>query len=218
MRPYIVGVAGPTGSGKTTVARELAGAVAGSAVLVQHDSYYRDRSDLPFEERCRLNFDHPDALETERMVADLRALRAGRAVEIPCYDFKTHRRLDRVERVVPAPIIIVEGILVLADRQLRELFDLKVYVDTDADIRVLRRIRRDLRERGRDFESIREQYYQTVRPMTLQFVEPSRRSADIIVPEGGRNAVAMDLLSAKLRSVLRGDPRLSGLASSEGDG
>ncbi len=202
MPPFVIGVAGPTGSGKTTIARTLADAAQGRAALLQHDSYYRDRSDLSYEERCRLNFDHPDALETPLLVDHLRALRAGRAVEVPIYDFRTHRRLERTRRVASAEIVVVEGILVLAEPALRALFDLKVYVDTDADIRVFRRIRRDLEERGRTFESIREQYYRTVRPMTLQFVEPSRRYADIIVPEGGKNEVAVDLLVSKLRSVL----------------
>ncbi len=207
MEPYVIGVAGPTGSGKTTIARTLAGAAGGRAVLLQHDSYYRDRSHLPFEERCRLNFDHPDALETELLVAHLRALRQGRAVDVPIYDFRTHERLPKTRRVEPAEIVVVEGILVLAEPELRKLCDLKIYVDTDADIRVFRRIRRDLEERGRTFESIRDQYYATVRPMTLQFVEPSRRYADVIVPEGGKNEVAMDLLVSKLRSVLDANDR-----------
>lgn len=199
----VVGIAGATGSGKTTVARRLTeGLPRGSAALLQHDSYYFDRSDLSYEERCELNFDHPQSLETELLVRHLRALRSGEPVEVPDYDFTTHRRVDETISLAPAPVIIVEGILVLADPGLRELFDIKVFVDTDADIRVFRRIRRDIEKRGRSFASIRKQYYTTVRPMQIQFVEPSKRWADIIVPEGGRNEVALDLLAAKLRSVI----------------
>jgi uridine kinase len=204
MSPYVVGIAGATGSGKTTVALRLASAVEGSVAMLQHDSYYRDRPELSYGERCELNFDHPESLETELLIAHVTALRAGQAVGQPVYDFKTHRRLEETQHIEPAPVIIVEGILVLASPPLRQLFDLRVFVDTDADIRVFRRIRRDIEQRGRTFDSIRQQYYTTVRPMTLQFVEPSKRYADIIVPEGGRNEVALDLLSSKLRSVVAG--------------
>lgn len=204
-RPYIVGVAGGTGSGKTTVARALASAMPqGTATLLEHDSYYRDRRDISYEERCDLNFDHPDSLETELLVEHLEALRRGEPVDVPIYDFSTHRRKDERQRVAPAPVIAVEGILVFTDARLRELFDLKVFVDTDADIRVFRRIRRDLEQRGRTFQSIRDQYYKTVRPMHLMFVEPSKRWADVIVPEGGKNSVAIELLVSKLQSVIRG--------------
>jgi uridine kinase len=202
MQPLVVGVAGATGSGKTTVARRLAESVADHVSVVQHDWYYRDRPELTYEERCELNFDHPDSLETELLVDHLTTLRAGRAIGAPVYDFKTHRRHEATLSVGPAPVLLVEGILVLAEPKLRELFDIKVFVDTDADLRVFRRIRRDIEKRGRTFEQIRQQYYATVRPMTLQFVEPSKRWADIIIPEGGQNAVALDLLAAKLRSVV----------------
>jgi uridine kinase len=205
MRPYIVGVAGGTGSGKTTVARALAESLpTGTATLLEHDSYYRDRQDISYEERCALNFDHPDSLETELLVEHLDALRRGEEVEIPSYDFSTHRRRAERHTVGPAPVIAVEGILVFADERLRERFDLKVFVDTDADIRVFRRIRRDIEQRGRTFQSVRDQYYESVRPMHLQFVEPSKRWADIIVPEGGRNSVAIELLVSKLRSLVSG--------------
>jgi len=198
----VVGVAGATGSGKTTVAERLVAALPEHVAILQHDSYYRDRSGLSFEERDLLNFDHPDALETELLVAHLEQLRAGQTIGVPQYDFTTHRRLPHSVELKPARVVIVEGILVLAEPRLRALFDIKVFVDTDADIRVFRRISRDLEQRGRTFASVRQQYFGTVRPMTLQFVEPSKRWADIIVPEGGNNEVALDLLAAKLRSVV----------------
>ncbi|NOY89603.1 MAG: uridine kinase [Deltaproteobacteria bacterium] len=202
--PFVIGIAGGTGSGKTTIARRIAASVPAESVsTLEHDSYYRDRPDLTYEERCALNFDHPESLETPLLAQQLEALRAGDRVDAPIYDFKTHTRKDESRRVLPTPVIVVEGILVLAESSLRELFDIKIFVDTDADIRVFRRIRRDIEQRGRDFASIREQYYRTVRPMHLRFVEPSKRWADIIIPEGGDNRVALDLVLTKLRSVLR---------------
>ncbi len=204
MECLVVGIAGATGSGKTTVASRLAAAVADSVVLLQHDSYYRDRPELDYDARCELNFDHPESLETELLVEHLHMLRRGEGVGVPVYDFTTHRRSEQITAVRPAPVIIVEGILVLADARLRQLFDIKLFVDTDADIRVFRRIRRDLEQRGRSFESVRQQYYGTVRPMTLEFVEPSKRWADMIIPEGGRNDVALDVLGTKLRSFAHG--------------
>ena len=203
VRPYFVGVAGGTGSGKTTVARAIAGGLPdGTATLIEHDAYYRDRPDLSYEQRSELNFDHPDALETQLLIDHIGALREGEGVELPEYDFATHRRSETRRRVEPQPVIVVEGILVFADERLRSQFDLKVFVDTDADIRVFRRIRRDIEQRGRTFASVREQYYSSVRPMHLQFVEPSKRWADIIVPEGGQNLVAVELLLTKLRAVI----------------
>jgi len=202
--PFVIGIAGGTGSGKTTIARRIAAAVPTESVsTLEHDSYYCDRPDLTYEERCALNFDHPESLETPLLAQQLEALREGESVDAPIYDFKTHTRSLESRRVTPTPVVVVEGILVLAEPSLRELFDLKIFVDTDADIRVFRRIRRDIEQRGRDFESIREQYYRTVRPMHLRFVEPSKRWADIIIPEGGDNRVALDLVLTKLRSVLR---------------
>jgi uridine kinase len=204
MTPLIIGIAGGSGSGKTTVAQRVrsdlssAKAVgpggAANVVIIEHDAYYRDRQDLTYDERCQLNFDHPDSLETELLVAHLRALRAGETVEVPQYDFKTHRRSETSRRVVPARVVIVEGILVFADEMLRKELDVRVYVDTDADIRAFRRIRRDIEQRGRSFESVREQYYKTVRPMHLQFVEPSKRYAHVIIPEGGENTIGIDLV------------------------
>ncbi len=186
MGSLLVGIAGGTGSGKTTVARKIAAALPSDRVVtIEHDAYYREHPDLPLEGRAPINFDHPDALETELLVEHLAELKQGRAVDVPLYDFKTDRRKPESRRVTPSPIVIVEGILVFVDERLRALLDMKIFVDTDADIRVFRRIRRDMEQRGRTFESIREQYYRTVRPMHLQFVEPSKRWADLIIPRGG---------------------------------
>jgi uridine kinase len=198
----IIGIAGGSGSGKTTVAQRVRsdlriapGAARDSqVVIIEHDAYYRDRPDITYEERCKLNFDHPDSLETELLVEHLRALRRGEPALVPVYDFKTHRRAAETKRVEPARVVIVEGILVFADEALRKELDVRVYVDTDADIRAFRRIRRDIEQRGRTFESVREQYYKTVRPMHLQFVEPSKRYAHIILPEGGENTIGIDLV------------------------
>ena len=202
MASYVVGVAGGTGSGKSTVAERIVEAVPPDKVsILQHDNYYRDRPDLSYEERCQLNFDHPDSLETELLIEHLERLKAGASIAMPVYDFKTHRRSEDTIPVEPRPVIVVEGILVFVDERLRALMDLKLFVDTPADIRVFRRIRRDLEHRGRTFASIREQYYASVRPMHLQFVEPSKSYADLIIPEGGRNRVALDLILAKLHSI-----------------
>lgn len=202
MRPFIVGIAGGTGSGKTTVAKRIAAALPAPAVTtIEHDAYYRDRSDLSPDDRAQLNYDHPDALETELLVEHLDRLRAGETIDVPVYDFKVHQRAPESRRVIPTPVVLVEGILVFVEPPLRERLDIKIFVDTDADIRIFRRIRRDMEHRGRTFESIREQYYRTVRPMHLQFVEPSKRTADLIIPEGGNNAVAIDLLITKLKTL-----------------
>lgn len=199
----VVGIAGATGSGKTTIAQRLAAEVDGAVALLQHDHYYRDRPELTYEQRCAQNYDHPDALETELLVEHLQRLRRREPVGVPVYDFTTHRRLPESTRVEAAPIILVEGILVLADARLRELLDIKLFIDTDADIRVFRRVRRDIEQRGRSFDSVRQQYYATVRPMTIEFVEPSKRWADMIIPEGGRNDVALDILGTKLRTFAK---------------
>lgn len=201
MRPFVVGIAGGTGSGKTTVAQRLLRALPqGTAVLLQHDAYYRSRSDLSFDEREELNFDHPAALESDLLGAHIRQLLGLQAIEVPSYDYTTHLRREATRRVEPAPVILVEGILLLSEANLRELFDLKIYVDTDADIRILRRIERDLLERQRSFAQVRDQYHATVRPMHLQFVEPSKRYADVIIPEGGHNEIALELITALLNS------------------
>ena len=202
-RPTIIGVAGGTGSGKTTVVKEIVQELGDKDVLViQHDSYYRDRSHLSPEERAKINYDHPDALETSLLVSHLKALRAGHTIELPAYDFATHTRHAQQRWVAPQPVIIVEGILVLAEPELRELFDIKVFVDTDADIRFIRRLERDIAQRARTRAAVIEQYMETVRPMHLEFVEPSKRYANIIFPEGGYNAVAVDMLIIKIRSVV----------------
>lgn len=201
--PLLIGIAGGTGSGKSTVARKIAeGLPAESVSVIDHDSYYRDFADSSFEARSKLNYDHPDALDNELLVEHLQALREGRAIDVPIYDFKSNARLDERRRVVPTRIVIIEGILVFVEERVRRLFDVKIFVDTDADIRVFRRIRRDLEQRGRSFQQVREQYYATVRPMHLQFVEPSKRWADLIVPEGGDNHIAIDLILGKLRHEL----------------
>lgn len=203
MQPVLIGVAGGSGSGKTTVSQAILERVGRERIaFVQHDAYYRDRSYLPFEERVRLNYDHPDSLETDLLVAQLRELRAGRAVEIPQYDFAEHVRRKETRRVEPRPIILVEGILIFVDRALREMFDIRIFVDTDADLRFLRRLQRDLSERGRTVESVIHQYLETVRPMHLDFVEPSKRYADLIIPEGGFNQIAIDVIVARINAMI----------------
>ena len=204
-RPLVVGIAGGTGSGKTTVAHKLAASMpVDRCVTIEHDAYYRDQTHLPLEERAKTNFDHPAALESSLLAVHLRDLRAGKSVDIPIYDFATHSRKKETRRVAPAALIIVEGILVFAESQVREQMDIKIFVDTDADIRLMRRIRRDLENRGRTFDSIRNQYYATVRPMHLEYVEPTKRWADLIVPEGGDNHVALDVLLGRLGRIAFG--------------
>ncbi|HEY0195820.1 MAG TPA: uridine kinase [Kofleriaceae bacterium] len=198
-RPFVVGIAGGTGSGKTTVAHKLASAMPlGRCVSIEHDAYYRDQSHLASDERVSINYDHPASLETTLLVHQLRELRAGRAVDSPIYDFANHTRRTETRRLEPARVIVVEGILVFTEPALREQMDIKIFVDTDADIRLMRRIRRDLEQRGRTFQSVRDQYYATVRPMHIEYVEPSKRWADLIIPEGGDNRVALDILLGRL--------------------
>ncbi len=204
--PLVVGIAGGTGSGKTTVAHKLAAAMPeGRCVTIEHDAYYKDQGHLSPEERAQVNYDHPASLESSLLAEHLRDLRAGRAVEVPIYDFATHTRRTHKRRVEPAPVIIVEGILVFCEANLREQMDIKIFVDTDADIRLMRRIRRDLELRGRTFQSVRDQYYATVRPMHIEYVEPTKRWADLIVPEGGDNRVALDVLLGQLGRIAFGD-------------
>jgi len=203
MKTLVIGIAGGTGSGKSTVARNIVSQMPNETIaIIDYDSYYKDRQDLTFEERCQLNYDHPDSLETALLVEHIRKLKAGESVEVPIYDFKTHSRSKETRPVSPTQILVVEGILTFVEKALRDEFDMKIFVDTDADIRVFRRIRRDIEDRGRTFQSIREQYYNAVRPMHLQFIEPSKRWADVIFPEGGENRVALDMIVGKLKHVV----------------
>jgi uridine kinase len=207
----IIGICGGTGSGKTTVAnRILATVSADEVIFLQQDSYYRNLNDMPLDYRQEVNFDHPDALDNDLLVKHIRRLKAGAGVELPIYDFKTHSRLAETKHVEPKPIIIVEGILIFADSRLLEEMDIKIFVDTPDDIRFIRRLRRDLAERGRTVESVIEQYLETVRPMHMQFVEPSKRYADVIIPEGGLNVVGIDLISVKIRDRLARDLTATG--------
>src|SRR5215475_14488806 len=200
----LIGIAGGTGSGKTTVAHRIIQSVGSSSVVyLQQDSYYRNLGDMPVELRHRVNFDHPDAFDIDLLINHIEALLAGETIEQPIYDYKTHSRRAEVTHVEPRPIIILEGILVSGYPRLRGLMDLKIFVDADADIRFIRRLDRDVHERGRSLESVIEQYTDTVRPMHLQFVEPSKRYADVIIPEGGFNPVSIDLVKTKIRDLLR---------------
>ena len=204
MEPVIIGVAGGTGSGKTTVAKEiLRRAGTPRIAFLQHDAYYKDLGNLPLAQRAMQNFDHPDALDNALLIAHLQALKASQPVEIPVYDFTTHTRTVETRRIEPQPVILLEGILLFADEAVRKLMDVKIYVDTDSDIRFIRRLERDIKERGRTTESVVRQYLSTVRPMHLEFVEPSKRHADVIIPEGGFNEVAMDMIAARIRSMIR---------------
>jgi uridine kinase len=206
MKPITLGVCGGTGSGKTTVALRVLERVGADLVAhLPHDAYYKEAGHLPPEQRAKLNFDHPNALDNDLLIEHLKELQAGRTVEIPVYDFKTHNRRLETLRVDPQPVILVEGILIFADKRLRDLMDVKIYVDTDADLRLLRRLKRDIEERGRAIGSVIDQYLSTVRPMHLEFVEPSKRYADVIIPEGGFNEVAIDMVASRLRALI-GDP------------
>src|ERR687898_576242 len=201
----VIGVAGGSGSGKTTVVRRIVESLGTDDVTVlEHDRYYRDRNDLRLEERAALNYDHPDALETDLMVRHVTELRAGRTIEAPLYDFARHARQTGTEMLVPRRAIIVEGILIFTDAALRNLMDIKVFVDADDDTRFIRRLQRDIAERGRTVASVIDQYLGTVKPMHLEFVEPSKRYADVIIPRGGHNAVAIDMLLTLIRSLAAG--------------
>ena len=201
--PLVIGIAGGSGSGKTTVAQEILNRVGASRIaFLQHDAYYKDLSGLPPTQRAAVNFDHPDSLETELLISHIESLRKGKQVEVPIYDFSTHSRTEETFLVSPRGVILVEGILIFAESALRKLFDLKIFVDTDDDIRFIRRLGRDIAERGRTTETVIQQYLSTVRPMHLEFVEPSKRYADVIIPEGGFNTAALDMVVAHIESLL----------------
>lgn len=211
--PLVIGVAGGTGSGKTTVAQAILERVGAERIAyLPHDAYYRDFTDFPAERRDAINWDHPDALDTGLMIEHIQRLKGGEAVALPVYDFAAYRRTGRVTPVLPRPILLVEGILIFAEPELRRLFDVKIFVDTDADLRFIRRLQRDLAERGRTVESVIQQYLATVRPMHLEFVEPSKRYADVIIPEGGRNAVAIGMVVARIEALLN---RVGAMANAE---
>ena len=198
----IIGIAGASGSGKTTISKRIQKALSSDAVQINHDSYYKHHPDLNFEQRAAMNYDHPDSLETALLIQHLKALKNGEAVEIPEYDFTLHQRKTETATVKPVSVVIVEGILIFADSKLRDLFDIKIFVDTDPDICLARRIRRDVEKRGRTLNSVLDQYIQTVKPMYHEFVEPSKRYADIIIPEGGYNEVANGIIITRAKSII----------------
>lgn len=202
--PVVIGIAGGTGSGKTTVANVILKRVGKDNIAyLPHDAYYRELGDLPQDQKAAVNFDHPNSLESELMVAHIKQLKEGRSIELPIYDFSTHSRTGKTIRVEPHRVIVVEGILIFAEPALRDIFDVKIFVDTDADIRFIRRLTRDITERGRTTEKVIHQYLTTVRPMHLEFVEPSKRYANVIIPEGGLNEVAMDMVIARIETLLQ---------------
>ena len=200
LNTMVIGIAGGTGSGKTTLTLRLKERFGEDVSILYHDNYYRQHDEMPYEERCKLNYDHPDAFDTERLVEDLRALQRGETVHSPTYDYTVHNRAAETVEVRPAKVVLVEGILIFVDPVLRALMDIKIFVDTDADVRILRRIVRDVKKRGRSLDSVVQQYLTTVKPMHEQFVEPSKRYADLIVPEGGKNAVALEMIIQRVKS------------------
>lgn len=201
-KPVIIGVAGGSGSGKTTVCKKIYEYFSGKSIaMIEHDSYYRDQSDISFEERLKTNYDHPLAFDTDLLVEHLKKLQNHESIEVPVYDYTRHTRSEETIRIEPRDVIIVEGILILEDKRLRDLMDIKIYVDTDDDLRIIRRIERDMKERGRSLDSIINQYLSVVRKMHHQFIEPSKKYADVIIPEGGHNEVAIDLVITKIRMI-----------------
>ena len=198
----VIGIAGGTGSGKTTLMKNLIARFAGDVTVLSHDNYYKRHDELPYEERCKLNYDEPAALETDLMARHLEALRRGESIRCPVYDFSVHNRSDETVLIVPRRVIIVEGILIFENEELRDLMDIRIFVDTDADVRLCRRIKRDVNKRGRTLESVLLQYQQTVKPMHEKYVEPSKRFADIVVPEGGKNTVALDMIMLTIQRHL----------------
>ncbi|MHB0965414.1 MAG: uridine kinase [Bellilinea sp.] len=203
-KPLVIAIAGGSGSGKTTVASQILKQVGSDRIAyLPHDAYYRDLKDLPLNQRAEANFDHPDSLESSLLTEHVRALKRWEPVDLPIYDFTIHARTDRTRRVEASAVIIVEGILIFAEPELRAEFDVKIYVDTDSDLRFIRRLQRDISERGRTTESVIHQYLTTVRPMHMDFVEPSKRYADVIIPEGGFNTVALDMVISRIESLLQ---------------
>ncbi len=202
MVDIIIGIAGASGSGKTTIANRIHEPLGDDAVLITHDSYYKNHDELSFEERSKINYDHPDSLESDLLVEHLKMLKAGKSIDIPEYDYSLHRRKEITKKVEPRSVILVEGILIFAEPKLREMLDLKIYVDTDPDICLIRRINRDVKKRGRSLDSVLQQYLNTVKPMYHEFVEPSKRYADIIVPEGGYNDVANEIIINRAKTII----------------
>ena len=196
----VIGIAGGTGSGKTTITRKIMEKFGRDVSVIRHDNYYKAHHDMTYEERSKLNYDHPDSLDTWMLADDIKALKEGKEVRCPVYDFTIHDRSNDTELIKPSKVLIVEGILIFADKRLRDEMDIKIYVDTDADVRILRRILRDVKKRGRSLDSVVEQYLNTVKPMHEQFVEPSKKNADIIIPEGGHNMVALDMVMERVRA------------------
>jgi uridine kinase len=204
LNPLVIGIAGGSGSGKTTVAQTILQRVGPDRIsFLQHDAYYKDLSGLPPVQRAEVNFDHPNSLDNELLIRHIQQLKKGKVVEVPIYDFSTHSRTDRTFKVYPRSVILVEGILIFAETCLRELFDVKIFVDTDSDLRFIRRLQRDIAERGRTTESVIRQYLSTVRPMHMDFVEPSKRYADVIIPEGGFNTAALDMVVARIETMIK---------------
>jgi len=202
METLTIGIAGGTGSGKTTITKKIIAEFGSDVSVIHHDSYYKAHDDMTYEERCKLNYDHPDSFDTPLLLEHLRALKAGKPVAAPVYDYTVHNRSQETERINPARVLLVEGILIYAEPELCRELDIKIYVDTDADVRILRRIVRDVKKRGRTLDSVIDQYLTTVKPMHEEFVEPSKRRADIIIPEGGRNTVALEMVLERIRGYL----------------
>ncbi|MBQ2602933.1 MAG: uridine kinase [Oscillospiraceae bacterium] len=202
METLTIGIAGGTGSGKTTITKKIIAEFGSDVSVIHHDSYYKAHDDMTYEERCKLNYDHPDSFDTPLLLEHLRALKAGKPVDAPVYDYTVHNRSQETERINPARVLLVEGILIYAEPELCRELDIKIYVDTDADVRILRRIVRDVKKRGRTLDSVIDQYLTTVKPMHEEFVEPSKRRADIIIPEGGRNTVALEMVLERIRGYL----------------
>lgn len=198
-----IGIAGGTGSGKTTITRKIMRRFGNDVSVIYHDNYYKAHDNLPYEERCKLNYDHPNAFDTELLLSHIRALKNGESIDCPVYDYSIHNRSDKTVRINPAKVLVIEGILIFADKRICDEMDIKIFVDTDADVRILRRIVRDVRDRARSLESVIDQYLTTVKPMHEQFVEPSKRNADVIIPEGGHNEVALSMVLERIKGYLK---------------